>query len=124
MRPELVGVCASLAACLCFLVCLCLLCFEANKYDDNDDVCLSLCLRECVCPRSHPRDYTSNLHQIVVHVTYGRGSDLPWRRSDTLCTSGFTDDVIFAHKPRLLDVAVQLKSSARAALGSATNCAQ
>ena len=30
------GVCASLAACLCFLVCLCLLCFEANKYDDVD----------------------------------------------------------------------------------------
>jgi len=34
------GVCASLAACLCFFVCLYLLCFEANKYDDddNDDV--------------------------------------------------------------------------------------
>jgi len=31
------GVRASLAACLCFLVCLCLLCFEANKYDDDDD---------------------------------------------------------------------------------------
>jgi len=31
------GVCASLAACLCFLVCLCSLCFEANKYDDDDD---------------------------------------------------------------------------------------
>jgi len=31
------GVCASLAACLCFPVCLCLLCFEANKYDDDDD---------------------------------------------------------------------------------------
>ena len=31
------GVCASLAACLCFLVCLCLLCFEENKYDDDDD---------------------------------------------------------------------------------------
>jgi len=31
------GVCASLTACLCFLVCLCLLCFEANKYDDDDD---------------------------------------------------------------------------------------
>jgi len=31
------GVCASLAACLCFFVCLCLLCFEANKYDDDDD---------------------------------------------------------------------------------------
>jgi len=32
------GCLCSLAACLCFLVCLCLLCFEANKYDDDDDV--------------------------------------------------------------------------------------
>jgi len=30
-----------------------------------------------------------------------------------LCTSGFMDDVIFAHKPMLLDVAAQLKRSAR-----------
>jgi len=42
-------------------------------------------------------------------VTYGRGSVLVWRRSDMLCTSGFMDDVIFAHKPRLLDVAAKLK---------------
>jgi len=39
-----------------------------------------------------------------------------------LCTSGFMDDVIFAHKPRLLDVASQRKSSAHAALGLAINC--
>ena len=50
---------------------------------------------------------------------HGRGSVLLWRRSDTLCTSGFKDDVIFAHKPRLLDVAVQLKRIAHAALGLA-----
>ena len=53
---------------------------------------------------------------MFVHVAYGRGSVLLWRRSDTLCTSGFMDEVIFAHKPRLLDVAAQLKRSARAAL--------
>jgi len=41
-----------------------------------------------------------------------------------LCTSGFMDDVIFAHKPRLLDVAAQLKRSAHAALGLAINFAQ
>ena len=42
-----------------------------------------------------------------------------------LCTSGFMDDVVFAHKLiRLLDVAAQLKRSARAALGVAINCAQ
>ena len=58
------------------------------------------------------------------HVTFGRGSVLVRRRSDTLCTSGFMDDVMFAHKPRLLDVAAQLKRSAHAALGLAINCAQ
>ena len=33
----------------------------------------------------------------VVHFTYGRGSVGFWRRCDTLCTSGFIDDVILAH---------------------------
>jgi len=59
-----------------------------------------------------------------MHVTYDRGSFLLWRRSDMLCISGFMDDVIFAYKPRLLDVAAQLKRSAHAALGLAINCAQ
>ena len=34
------------------------------------------------------------------------------------------DDVMFAHKPRFLDVASQLKCSAHAALGLAVNFAQ
>ena len=34
------------------------------------------------------------------------------------------DNVMFADKPRLLDVAVQVKRSAHAALGLAINCAQ
>jgi len=59
-----------------------------------------------------------------VYVTYGSGSVLLWQLRDTLCTSGFMDDVIFARKPRLLDVAAQLKRSAHAALGLAVNCAQ
>jgi len=41
-----------------------------------------------------------------------------------LCIFGFMYDVIFAHKPRLLDVAAQLKRSAHAALDLAINCAQ
>ena len=45
---------------------------------------------------------------IFVHVTYGRGSVLIWRRCDMLCTSGFIDDVIIAHEPRQLNVAAQL----------------
>ena len=52
-----------------------------------------------------------------LHPMYGSGSVLLWRCSDTLFSSAFTDDVIFAHKPRLLDVAAQLKHSAHAALG-------
>ena len=58
------------------------------------------------------------------HVTFGHGSVLVRRRSDMLCNSGFMDDVMFAHKLRLLDVAAQLKRSAHAALGLAINCAQ
>ena len=62
--------------------------------------------------------------KFFVHVTYGSGSVLFWWRSDMLCTSGFMDDVIFAHKPRLLDIAAQLKRSAHAGLGLATSYAQ
>jgi len=76
-----------------------------------------------VCPRSYLPNCTSDL-RVFVHVTHGSGSVLFWQRSDTLCTSGFMDDVIFAHKPRLLDVAAQLKCSAHAALNLAISCAQ
>jgi len=66
----------------------------AEYFDEY--VCLCVC--EFVCPRSYLRNNVSDLHQTFVHVTYGRGSVLLPRRSDTLCTSGFMDDVIFAHK--------------------------
>ena len=71
---------------------------------------VSVCLRVCVClsaiisPELHVRS-----SPIFVNVTYGRGSVLLWRRSDTLRISGFMDDVIFAHKLRLLDVAARLR---------------
>ena len=83
-------------------------------------------VRVCVfvCSRSYLRNCASDLHQFSVHVTYGRGSVLVWRRNDTLRTSGFMVDVIFAHKPRLLVVAAQRKRSAHAASGLAINCAQ
>jgi len=83
-----------------------------------------VCVCVFVCPRSYLRNYTSDLHQIFVHVTYGRGSIFLLRRSHTLCTSGFVDDFIFARKPRLLDVAAQLKRNAHATLGLAISCAQ
>jgi len=87
---------------------------------------MSVSVRVCVCLSTI---ISSELHfrsspNFFVHITYGRGSVLFWRRSDTLCTSGFMDDIIFAHKPSMLDVADQLKRSARAALGLAINCAQ
>jgi len=84
---------------------------------------LSVCLCVFACLESYLRNCTSDLHQFFAHVTYGRGSVLLWRHNDTLCISGFMDDVIFARKPRLLDVAAQLKRSAYAALGLAINCA-
>ena len=91
---------------------------EAEYCDERVCVCVF------VCPRSYLRNDTSDLHQIFVRVTYGRGSVLLWRRNDKLCTSGFMDDVIFAHKPKLLVVAAQLKRSAHAALGLVIKCAQ
>ena len=81
-------------------------------------VCLSVCLSAIISSELHVRSLP-----IFLHVTNGRGSVLVWQRSDTLCTSGVMDDVIFAHKPGLLDVAAQLKRSAHAALSSAINCA-
>jgi len=51
-----------------------------------------------VCPRAYLRNYTSDLRQLFAHLIYGRGSVLIWWRCDMLCTSGFTGDVIFAHK--------------------------
>ena len=97
--PRVMGVSVCLSVCLC--------------------VCLCVCLSAIISSELHVRSSPS-----FVHVTYGRGSVLRWRRSDTLCTSGFVDDVIFAHKPGLLDVAAQLKRSVHAALGLAMNCAQ
>ena len=74
----------------------------------------------CVCLSAIT---SSELHvpssSIFAYVTYGRGSVFLWRRSDTLCTSGFIDDVIFARKPRLLVIAAQLRRSAHSALGLA-----
>ena len=51
-----------------------------------------------VCLRSYLRKYGAIFTRFFVHVTYGRRSVHFWRRSDMLCTSGFVDDVIFAHK--------------------------
>ena len=87
---------------------------------------VSVCLSTCVCLSaiiSSELHYRSSPNFFVL-VTHVSGSVPLRRRSDMLCTSGFMDDVIFAHKPKLLDVAAQLRRSAYAALGLAMNCAQ
>ena len=45
----------------------------------------------------------------LAHITYSRGSVLLWRRSNMLRISGSMDDVIFAHKLRLLEVTAMLR---------------
>ena len=65
-------------------------------------VCLSVCLSVCV-------HIFGTTKKFFAHVTNGRDSVLLRRRSDTLRISGFMDDVIFAHKLRLLDVAARLR---------------
>ena len=86
-------------------------------------VCLSVCVSVCLSVRDHISGTTRPIFKIFMYVTYCCDSVLLWRRSGTLCISGFVDDII-AHKPRLLDVAAQLKRSAHAALGMAIKCAQ
>jgi len=86
-------------------------------------VCVCVCLSAIISSEVSLRGGRSS-PIFFVRVTYGRGSVFHWLRIDMLCTSGFMDDFIFAHKPRLLDVAAQLKRNAHAALGLAINCAQ
>ena len=74
----------------------------------DDRVCVSPCVCVFVCPRAYLWKYTSDLCQFFARVTYGRGSVLLRRRCNTLCSSGFMDDVILAHKPRQLNVTAQL----------------
>jgi len=55
----------------------------------------SVCVCVSVCPRKYLRNHTRDLCQIFMHVAYGRGSVLLRRRCNTLCTSGFVDDMLF-----------------------------
>ena len=66
---------------------------------------VSVCLCVCVLVRDHIFGTTRPIFTTFCACSYGRGSVLLWRRSDMLCISGFMNDVIFTHKPRLLDVA-------------------
>ena len=82
-------------------------------------LCVYVCLSAIISSKLHVRSSPNFFSMLPVAVARSL-----WRRSDKLCTSGFMDDVIFARKLRLIDVAAQLKRSAHAALGLAINCAQ
>ena len=81
-------------------------------------VCVCVCLSAIVSSELHVR---SSPNFLCVLPVAAASSVLLWRRGDTLRTSGFMDDVKFAHKTRLLDVAAR---QCTAALGLAINCAQ
>jgi len=106
----------------CMVVCYSALDRGAEYCDEH--VCLSVCVCMFACPRSYLQNYKFHLHQIFCACYLWPWFGFLWWHSDTLCTSGFMDDVIFAHKPRLLDVTAQLKCSAHAALGLVMNCVQ
>ena len=83
---------------------------------------VSVCLSVCVCLSVRYRIFGTTrpiFSKFFLHVTDGCVSVLLRRCSDTLCAF-----VMSAHKPRLLDVAAQLKHSVHAVLGLATKCAQ
>jgi len=87
-------------------------------------VCLSVCVCVCLFAITSTERYIRSPPNFSCILPTVVARFFLWRRSDMLCTSGFMDDVIFAHKARLLDVAAQLKRSAHAALGTAINRAQ
>jgi len=89
------------------------------------------CLFVCVCLSVHDNIFRTTrpiFTKSFVRVTYGHGSVIFWRHSDMLRISGFMGDVIFARKPRLLDVATRLRQwGSHAPLGFAhrnTRCRQ
>ena len=57
-----------------------------------------VCLCVCLCPRAyHDISGTARLifMKFFLQIPCGHGSVLLWRCCDTLCTSGFMDDVMF-----------------------------
>jgi len=65
---------------------------DAMYCDERVSECMLVC--SSVCPLVYLK-HTCKLHRLFLHVTRGRNSILLWRHWNTLCTSGFVDDVIF-----------------------------
>ena len=68
---------------------------EAEYCDERVRLCVFACPRSYLHVRSSP-----NFYACYPWPWLG-----PHLAADTLCTSGFMDDVIFAHKPRSVDIA-------------------
>jgi len=71
---------------------------------------MCVCVCAFVCQPSYLQINTSDLPRIFCACyPWGRGSVLLSWRNDILRISGFMDDVTFAYKLRLLDVAAKLR---------------
>ena len=61
-------------------------------------IAMSVYVRLYVCLLAHLNNDVSNLQKnFFTCYTCDRGSVLLWRKCNTLCTSGFVDDVMFVH---------------------------
>jgi len=56
----------------------------------DDRICLSVCLRVCLSVHKHISETTNPIYTSFCAYYM-------WLRSDTLCASGFMDDVMFVH---------------------------
>ena len=75
-------------------------CYSTLVGEQSIAISLSVCVcaHLCVCQsvREHISATTSPIFaKFCVPIPCGRGSVLLWRHCDTLCTSGFMDDVTF-----------------------------
>jgi len=80
------------------------------SFDRGGEYCDEhVCMCVCLSVSDHIFGTTWPIFtKFFVHVTCSCGSFLLWRRSGMLRISSFVDDIVFARKLRLLDVAARL----------------
>ena len=74
---------------------------EAKYCDDRVRLSLRLSVR-----KHRPISVTTRPPNFLLVLPIIRGSVFIWRRYDMLCTSGFMDDVVFAHNEPYAGVSV------------------
>ena len=68
--------------------------YSAPGWKRSISICLSVCV--CLSVREHISGTAGPIFtKCCAQIPCGRGSVVLWRRCDTLCTSGFMDDVMF-----------------------------